>query len=321
MFFKVEEVSKFYNGKKILHEISFNLNKGELVSIIGPSGAGKTTLLKLIAGLEPYDSGKIIHENSDRKKNQIILVFQDYVLFPFMNVFDNIAFGLKNRKEKKITIKEKVLKFLDYFHLADIAHSFPNQISAGQKQRVAIARSLIINPYMLLLDEPFANLDKNLKLETAEFIRSTQKKFNITTIVVTHDQEEAYIISDKLGVMLDGRLTQFGKSTEIYYNPASYDIAKFLGHVNIIPKNYFEYLNIDSDLVLKKENIYTRSESLDIIKDEKGYGEVIEVSFAGNYILYSVKIKDLILKIRRINDSLNAGDRVKIKLLRFFDKF
>ncbi len=318
MFFKVEDAAKFYGRKKVLHEINFSVEKGELVSIIGPSGAGKTTLLKLIAGLEPLDAGRIIFESEDRKTNPVILVFQDYVLFPFMNVFENIAFGLRTRKEDSKAIKEKVTRMLSYFHLTDKAHSYPNRISAGQKQRAAIARALVVNPAVLLLDEPFANLDRNLKLETAEFLRSTQKEFNITTIAVTHDLQEAFLISDRLGVMLEGRLCQYGDAGEIYHDPASLEIAKFLGHVNIIPADHFKYFESPGLNLPARETVYARAESFELVRDDSGLCEVTAIAFAGNYIIYTVKAGSLELKIYGINNSIKTGDRVGIKLLRFF---
>jgi putative spermidine/putrescine transport system ATP-binding protein len=319
MFFEAENIIKSFENKKILDNISFKVNEGELVSLIGPSGVGKTTLLKIIANIEKADSGKIKYGKDDLKNNPVILVFQDYVLFPNLSVFENIAFGLRARKINKDEIKRSVAEILEYIQLSDKSKQYPNQLSAGQKQRVAIARAMVVNPSVLLLDEPFANLDKNLKSETAEFIRMTQRKFNITTVCVTHDLSEAFMMSDKIGVMLEGKLCQFDEVDKIYFNPASYEVAKFLGHVNVIPKKYFEALGVDRNVPGEKQYIYARAESFRLIKDANGIGVVQEVCFAGHYILYRIKVDELIFNIYGINEKIDAGDRVDLKLLKFIE--
>lgn len=317
MFFRVERLSKSYKNKNVFEDINFEVNEGELISLIGPSGVGKTTLLKIISGLEEADEGKVVFGKRIMLQNPVILVFQDYILFPNMTVFDNIAFGLRTRKTKKNIIKNKVNEILKFVQLEDKSENYPAQLSAGQKQRAAIARAMVINPSVLLLDEPFANLDKNLKAETAEFIKKTQKEFKITTICVTHDLQEAFMISDKIGVMLNGELCQFDNVHEVYHNPKSYEIAEFLGHVNIIPKEYYHKFNIDKNLFKNKEYIYARAESFEILKDKNGIGLVTDVCFAGHYIQFKVKVDDLEFNIYRIHDDLKAGDRVNLKLLKY----
>jgi putative spermidine/putrescine transport system ATP-binding protein len=224
----LRHIGKSYKHQPVLESIGFAVNARELVSIVGPSGAGKTTLLKIIAGLETPDQGEVAFSEPVSKHHPVIIVFQDYVLFPAMTVRQNIGFGLKARHMEKNQIKNQVDRMLDYFKLAPQADQYPAQLSAGQKQRVAIARAMIVNPAVLLLDEPFANLDRNLKMETARFIRTTQQAFGIPTISVTHDLEEAFAMSDRIGVLLDGRVQQFDTPRQVYFHSATPAVARFL---------------------------------------------------------------------------------------------
>lgn len=316
MVFTVNNITKLYGHKKVLENICFKAEKGDIISIIGPSGSGKTTLLKIIAGIETQTSGSIDFETPPSKKNPVILVFQDYILFPHLTVFENVAFGLKARRIDKQTIREKVLSILHYFDIRDKADSYPVSLFGGQMQRAAIARAMVINPSVLLLDEPFANLDKNLKLETAEFIRKTQKQFGITTISVTHDLEEAFAMSDKIGILLNNSLAQFGEVNELYFHPASYEVARFLGPVNIIPRELFTLLGIKKDTC--ESCVYARAEAFQITKDPEGKGIVTDVCFTGLMILYTVRIKNHELKIYSLSTSISRDDTVSIKLVKYF---
>ncbi len=310
MVLKVEGLCKQYNGKSVLKDICFAVDEAQLVSIIGPSGAGKTTLLKIIAGLENPDAGSIEKQNNF----SAILVFQDYVLFPTMNVFDNISFGLRARHENKKDIRIKVQEILKHFGIFEKSSSYPAELSAGQKQRVAIARAMVLSPELLLLDEPFANLDKNLKFEMADFIRKTQKEFKITTLLVTHDLQEAFMISDRIGIMIGGVLCQYDSVYEVYNRPVSLEVADFLGHVNIIPEKLHNILGINKSNLKERSEIYARAESFTIEKDDMGPGIVEEVRFAGHFIIYRVSIEDWICTVYRIHGGIRAGDRVKLRL-------
>jgi len=311
MFLEVIKLSKSYQDKIILKDINLRINRGELVSIVGPSGAGKTTLLKIICGIEVPDSGSIVREDMANGSNQPILVFQDYILFPNMTVFENIAFGLKARKLKSSEVKKRVDDIMDFVKIGKLAGQYPSQVSAGEKQRTAIARALVLNPPMILLDEPFANLDKNLKFETAEFIRSTQKKFGITTVSVTHDLKEAFMISDRIGVMINGEIVQYDTPDEIYRSPASIDVAALLGDINILPAHRVKELcNSCDDSAGAK--VCVRPESVRLEKSDHGEVIVSNVTFAGHYSTVTVKYKDIELRSFNTNGTFAVNDKVKI---------
>ena len=313
MDLELSGITKRFGGQTVLDRISFRLQQPELVSIIGPSGVGKTTLLKIIAQLDRQDRGQVSFSRPVNKKNPVILVFQDYVLFPNMTVWDNVAFGLRARKAGKLDIRDRVQQMLDYFHLQAQSGHCPAQLSAGQRQRVAIARAMVINPAVLLLDEPFANLDRNLKMETARFIRRTQKEFGIPTISVTHDLEEAFAMSDKIGILLNGALKQFDTPRQIYFSPNSYEVASFLGPVNTIPKSLYPFLGLGNSIQVRDE-IFARPETLSMTADDQGPARVVDVSFAGHYIVYSVQLEGTVLTVYCQNESFPVGQRVRLNL-------
>lgn len=221
-------ITKSFGDNLVLDDVNLHIEDHEFVSLIGPSGVGKTTLLKLLANLEEPDSGIIRFSEKTDKKRPVIMVFQDFSLFPHMTVSDNIGYGLKVRHVKKNERRKKIMRMLEWFDISDKANDYPLRLSAGQKQRVAIARALIVEPMVILLDEPFANLDKNLKSDTAEFIRKTQQSFGITTIMVSHDQEEAFGVSDRIAVLISGKLKQFASPETVMAQPVDDETARFL---------------------------------------------------------------------------------------------
>ena len=228
MAVEIKDISKSYGSHPVLNNVNLIINDAEFVSLIGPSGVGKTTLLKILADLETPDSGTIQFDESPDKHRPVIMVFQDFALFPHMSIGDNVAYGLKLRGVRKKDRISKVEEILEWFGIREKFESYPSRLSAGQKQRAAIARALIVEPMVLLLDEPFANLDKNLKGETAEFIHRTQKTFGITTVMVTHDQDEAFAVSDRIGVMIGGRLRQYAHPDVVASSPADPETERFL---------------------------------------------------------------------------------------------
>ncbi len=240
----------------------FSVNNGELLTLLGPSGCGKTTTLQLIAGILKPDSGNIILNGKDITflepwKRDIGIVFQDYALFPHMNVAQNISYGLKRKKHDRTSIKKTVRDFLDLVRLAGYENRSIDSLSGGEKQRVALARALAPNPGLLLLDEPLSALDASMRKDLRREIRRIQKKLNITTVYVTHDQEEALTISDRILIMSNGRIEQEGTPCEIFNKPETEFSARFLGHSNLIKGEVVNILeNAGTDVLIRHGGIF-----------------------------------------------------------------
>ncbi len=304
----ISNLGKSFQGVPVLRDVSFEVGHGELVSIIGPSGVGKTTLLHIIAGLERPDRGTVATDRPITRERPAILVFQDYVLFPNMTVVENVAFGLHARRLPRAEIRRRVTDMLGYFRLQDRARAYPAQLSGGQRQRVALARAMVVEPALLLLDEPFANLDRNLKMETALFIRATQREFSTTTVSVTHDLEEALAMSDRIGIMLDGRLRQYASPREVYLRPADEETARFLGPVNRLDPAQAALLGLPAEAAL------LRPESLCLTVDDDGPGRIESLHFAGHYISYQVSLHGTALTVYSLAPVGETGQRVRVGL-------
>lgn len=241
----LENVVKTFNKTDVVKKMNLEIKKGELVSFLGPSGCGKTTTLNMIAGFLEVDGGKIVVDGKPvhllpPNKREMGMVFQNYALFPHMTVFDNVAYGLKLRKVPKSEIKMRVLEALEMVRLSGYEKRYPKELSGGQQQRVSLARALVIKPKVLLLDEPLSNLDAKLRQEMREEIVEIQKKVGITTIFVTHDQEEALAISDRIAVMFEGIIEQVDTPTSIYNHPQTEFVSRFIGEVNQIQGKVLE---------------------------------------------------------------------------------
>jgi sulfate transport system ATP-binding protein len=242
MSIQVEHISKQYDCFTALDDVSLTVGSGELVALLGPSGSGKTTLLRMIAGLEAPDSGSILlhgEEATERNasKRGIGFVFQHYALFRHMTIFENVAFGLRvqSRKQRlsRGDIRERVQELIHLVQLDSYAEMYPEQLSGGQRQRVALARALAVKPKVLLLDEPFSALDAKVRKELRDWLRRIHDELRVTTVLVTHDQEEALEVADRVAILNQGRLEQIGTPQSIYDNPASPFVYNFLGNVNL----------------------------------------------------------------------------------------
>jgi len=242
MSIEIRNVNKWFGSFQALKDVTLDIPSGELVALLGPSGSGKTTLLRMIAGLETPDSGQILFSGEDATKVKpqhrgVGFVFQHYALFRHMTVFENIAFGLRVKKKAErpaeSVIVERVTELLELIQLPWIAQRYPDQLSGGQRQRVALARALAVRPEFLLLDEPFGALDTKVRKELRRWIRKMHDELHVTSVFVTHDQEEALELADRVVVMMDGRVEQSGTPDEVYDHPASPAVYQFLGDVNL----------------------------------------------------------------------------------------
>ena len=242
----IRNMNKSFDGKTVLNNLNFDLMEGEFLSILGPSGCGKTTLLRILIGLDHADSGQIVKNGKDisrlpSSKRGMGIVFQNYALFPNMTVLQNVEYALTLRKETRNEAGNIAMRTLEQVGLADQIHKYPNQLSGGQQQRVAIARTLATNPDIILLDEPISALDvTNREIMKAE-LKSIQKKFNATMLFITHDQEEAFFLSDRIMVMDEGNVEQLATPLEIYRNPASEYVRRFV--VEQLDKKYADLLH------------------------------------------------------------------------------
>ncbi len=237
----ITNLSKTYPGAATpsLDSLSLEIPSGEMTALLGPSGCGKTTTMKMIAGLlEPsggdvtFDGRSILRDKPEDRG--VVMVFQNYLLFPYMSVAENVGFGLRMRKVPKAQIAGRVARMLALVQLPDLGNRKPSELSGGEQQRVALARALIVEPKVLLLDEPLSNLDAHLRLEMRDLIRGLQKQLGITTIFVTHDQEEAVVLADRVALILDGQLRQYDRADQFYKRPANEAVARFFGGQNFV---------------------------------------------------------------------------------------
>lgn len=326
----LKNISKSYDQKCVLNNINMILEEGTFTVLLGPSGSGKTTLLHGIAGIVNFDSGEI-HFNEQLMnhisidKRNAVLVDQNLLLFPHMNVKDNIAFGLKMRKVNKIEIERKVDELLKLLELNGHENKYPNELSGGQMQRVAIARALAIGVEVLLLDEPFSKLDIVLRKNMQEFVRNLQQTLKVTILMVTHDQEEALSIADKVALLMNGEIKQYDTPHCIYEKPISKEVADFFGvrnyiKGNIINGNFSTDIGIFKTKVLNQQNItfMFRPEEIEIVSEQGPYitGVVTKRIYSGDKIVYTIKVQHTELVVSSFTyKDYQVGDDVTLNLV------
>ena len=313
----VENVNKKFKTVEALKNINLHINKGEFVCLLGPSGCGKSTLLRLIAGLDAPTDGKVFLNEEDAtyilpSKRNFGIVFQSYALFPNLTAFENVAYGLRNKKIAKKTITDIVDKHFAMIRLSDAKNRYPAQLSGGEQQRVALARALVQSPDFLLLDEPLSALDAKVRAELRKEIRRIQRSLNITTIMVTHDQEEALTMADRIIVMNKARIMQSGAPQEIYERPANQFVADFVGSINFINRE-------KATLAVRPENI-----GLSLEHDHSTFSAVLsDIEFRGSFLRvtarlnHAIWVEDLMIDVplreaKRLG--LVAGKNIYIRL-------
>jgi putative spermidine/putrescine transport system ATP-binding protein len=305
-YLNVTQLNKSYGPTTIFENIDFSADEGEFVTLLGPSGCGKSTLLRCIAGLTSVDSGQILLQGQDivplpPQKRTIGMVFQSYALFPNMTVEKNVAFGLKMQKLAASEIQQRVMEALALVELTDFARRYPHQLSGGQCQRVALARSLVTRPRLLLLDEPLSALDARIRRHLREQIRNIQQELKLTTIFVTHDQEEALTLSDRIVLMNRGKIVQNGNAEALYTQPADLFAAGFIGNYNLLSAEQAAQLTGQTFT----GQVAIRPESILICAPEAGIpATILSHSLLGNVIRYRVLAHNVELSVDVLNRSV-----------------
>ncbi|WP_025026966.1 ABC transporter ATP-binding protein [Caldalkalibacillus mannanilyticus] len=310
---QLKDITKEYDEQTVIHPLTLSIEEGEFITLLGPSGCGKTTLLRMIAGFEQPSQGDILLANKPITsfppyKRDMNMVFQQYALFPHMNVEDNILFGLRMKKISKKEQMKRLEEILDYTELSEFRKRFPKQLSGGQQQRVAIARAIINEPKVLLLDEPLTALDNQLRKNLQIELKNLQKRLGITFVYVTHDQEEAMTMSDRIVILNQGRIEQIGTPQEVYLQPNSLFVAHFIGENNILKRG--------------SEIFSVRPEHIRIVTNgavpasPKKEGKLQDIIFTGNqlklFVDFSAQEKPIIAysSIQHPHQNLKTGDQV-----------
>ena len=330
MYVELKNINKTFGNFRASDNVSFGIEKGKLIGLLGPSGSGKTTILRMIAGLETPDSGDIVIDgqvvnNIPASKRGIGFVFQNYALFRYMTVYDNIAFGLKVQKADKKYIQERVGELISLIGLEGLEKRYPSQLSGGQRQRVAFARALAPNPHLLLLDEPFAAIDAKVRQELRSWLKEMIGKLGVTSIFVTHDQDEAIEVADEIIITNKGRVEQIGTPIEIYQNPQTAFSASFFGQTAFV-KDYqrfktFEQIEGAEQAVVRPEFVrVTKKNEVQKFRSSATEGVVERTSFRGDRIEVSVRVDDVLLTAKRGLDEapIDVGEKVDVFLYRIF---
>ena len=331
MYVELKQIDKTYGSYQASENINIGIEKGKLVALLGPSGSGKTTILRMIAGLETPDSGDIIIDGKrvndiSPAERGIGFVFQNYALFRYMTVYENLAFGLEIKKVPKKQIRERISELMSLTGLTGLEKRYPNQLSGGQRQRVAFARALAPNPSLLLLDEPFAAIDAKVRAELRCWLREMIHKVGITSIFVTHDQDEAVEVADEIIITNKGRIEQTSSPIEIYKNPTTPFVAEFIGQSSKVEEYYklkgFEKGNYKGAIIRPEFVESFKSDNIKF-KDVINYSEegVIEdISFRGNCLEVKLRVGDMVLTTHRSLERrpIEIGERMHVIVYRMY---
>ena len=341
---KIDHAHKRYGNNVIIEYLSVKIREGEFFTLLGPSGCGKTTLLRMIAGFNSIEGGDFYFNDTrindiDPSKRRIGMVFQNYAIFPHLSVRENVMFGLKNQPTKmpKAEMQAQTEKFMQLMHIDEYAERKPERLSGGQQQRVALARALVIQPDVLLMDEPLSNLDAKLRVEMRETIRNIQRGVGITTVYVTHDQEEAMAVSDRIAVMNLGEIQQIGTPQAIYQRPANLFVASFIGRTNLLKaeirmENGEAWLHtcgysvkvdtlLENEMKNQKVVASVRPEEFIISRDGEGIeATVVSSTFLGLNMHYFLKLSDgtdvQVIQEAELDSRLQDGETIRLCMKR-----
>ncbi|MDR0653134.1 MAG: ABC transporter ATP-binding protein [Synergistaceae bacterium] len=325
----LQNVDKSFGDFKATDDVTFGVEKGKIAALLGPSGSGKTTLLRLISGIETLDSGDILIGGESiggipAGMRDIGFVFQNYALFRHMTVFDNIAFGLRVKKWRSGAVSERVFELLSLIELNDMGKRYPHQLSGGQRQRVAFARAIAPNPRILLLDEPFAAIDVKVRQELRTWLKETISALRITSVFVTHDQDEAMELADEIVVLNEGRVEQTGTPSEIYGVPATQFVARFIGGSSVVNNlscfGGFEAAGKFSEIIVRPEHVSVEKRGQIPFGRDATRGVVERVVYRGAQKELKIRVKDEELLTNRAPDQedLRVGDEVDVLIRRVY---
>ena len=323
---RFENVSKSFGKTKIINNLNLSIEKGERLILLGPSGCGKSTILRMISGLETITTGNLylngkLANDVDSGDRDIAMVFQNYALYPHMTIEENVGYGLRIHKEKKDVIRQRVKEAIDILNLTGLEGRYPKELSGGQRQRVALARAIVTGPKVLLLDEPLSAIDAKLRHSLQIEIRRIQKEFNMTTIFVTHDQDEAMVMSDEIHLFHDGRIEQSGTPTEMYTAPRTRFAAGFIGSYNIFTAAEFKKLcgeDTDApDVAIRPEVVRLNYETSAPAPRYYAKGTIVNSLSHGNLVRYTVRCHDIDINsdvMFEKHSLLEVGEEVEVSI-------
>lgn len=332
MYVEMKHINKNFGDFEAAKDIDFGIEQGKLVALLGPSGSGKTTILRMIAGLETQDSGDVVIEGEvvndiPAGKRGIGFVFQNYALFRYMTVWENIAFGLRVQKKSKKEIKKRVKELVGLVGLEGMEKRYPDQLSGGQRQRVAFARALAPSPQLLLLDEPFAAIDAKVRKELRDWLKKMIAKVGITSIFVTHDQDEAVEVADEIIIINEGRLEQMGTPVEIYKKPKTSFVSQFIGTSSVIESfsgfKGFDEIKENSQVIIRPEFVEvfkSDNEKFKSLLPASEEGVITEISFRGSYLELTLEVNGVSITANRSLERrpVEIGEHMHVLLYRVY---